>query len=152
MKVQEFLSEEGVPFNALEHPTTFSAQRMAHSLDVPGDNVAKTVVLKVDGEHVLIVLQATRQVDLAMVRDVLNAEHVELAPEKELAVLFSDCELGAIPPFGSRYGVKTFVDRSLTEDEYIVFEGNSHDEAISMRYFDFDNIEHPQIVAVTRLG
>ncbi len=150
MNVQEFLHEQGVPFNALEHQTTFSAQRMAHSLDVPGENVAKTVVLKVDGEYVLIVLQATRQVDTSMVRDVLRAEQVELASEEELAKLFSDCELGVIPPFGSRYGMKTLVDESLIDDEYIVFEGNRHDEAVSMRYYDFDNLEQPQIVAVSR--
>ena len=150
MHVQEFLREQGVPFNTLEHPTTFSAQRMAHSLDVPGDNVAKTVVLKVDGEHVLVVLQATHQIDLQMVRESLGAGQVELAPEKELAKLFSDCELGAIPPFGSRYGLKTLVDTALTDDEYIVFEGNRHDESLSMRYFDFSNIEQPRVAAVSR--
>ena len=57
--------------------------------------------------------------------------------------MFADCELGALPPFGSQYGVRTLMDRMLLEDEEIVFEGNTHHEAIRMRHKDYASLEHP---------
>jgi Ala-tRNA(Pro) deacylase len=150
MNLQTFLSEHHARFQTLEHPKTFSAQHMAHALHVPGDNIAKTVVLKVDGRYVLAVLQATHNVDLPLAREALQAESVKLALEGELAQFFTDCELGAVPPFGSHYGVDTLVDESLTHDNLIVFEGGSHREAICMSYRDFEEIERPQVAVFSR--
>lgn len=150
MIVKEFLQQQKVPFNELKHPTTYDAQRLAHSLDVPGDNVAKTVVLKADGRYVVAVLQATHSVEFDKAAAALGAERAELASEEEFKDLFPDCELGAVPPFGSRFDLITLVDESLTEDEYIVFEGNKHDEAISMRYQDYAKLEQPRVASFTR--
>jgi Ala-tRNA(Pro) deacylase len=147
MKVSDFLREQHVPFDVLPHETTFTAQHMAQALDVPGDNVAKTVLLKVDGEYVLAVLQATHAVHFDRAARALGTDNVELAAEEEITRLFPDCEPGAVPPFGSKYGVRTLVDESLTEDEYIVFEGNTHQEAIYMRYYDYQKIEQPRVAA-----
>jgi Ala-tRNA(Pro) deacylase len=149
MNVREFLQTESVPFEVLPHHNTYTAQHLAQTLDVPGDNVAKTVLLRVDNEFVLAVLPATHQVSLSMAADCLHAKSVELASEDELTVVFPDCELGVAPPFGKQYGVQTIVDRSLTEDEHIVFEGNSHSEAIYLRYQDYAKIEQPRVESFT---
>ena len=145
MNVREFLKAESVPFTVLPHRDTYTAQHLAHTLDVPGDNVAKTVLLKVDDEFVLAVLPATYQVSLGTLEECLKAESVELATEDEMAEIFPDCERGAAPPFGSQYGLLTVVDQSLTIDEQIVFEGNSHNEAIGLSYRDYSGIESPRI-------
>ncbi|MEX1094953.1 MAG: YbaK/EbsC family protein [Planctomycetales bacterium] len=92
---------------------------------------------------------ASGAADLARARQALSARKVELAPESELRTLFPDCELGAVPPFGSEYGLTTVVDEPLTHDDYIVFDGNSHHEAISMSYGDFAAIEHPRIAELS---
>ena len=149
MNVQEFLQAESVPFEVLPHRSTYTAQHLAHTLDVPGDNVAKTVLLNVDDEFVLAVLPATHQVSLSMLKDCLHARSVKLATEEELERVFPDCERGVAPPFGTQYGLATIVDRSLTDDEHIVFEGNSHCEAIYLRYYDYAKIEHPRIESFT---
>ena len=145
MNVREFLKAECVPFEVLPHRSTYTAQRLAHTLDVPGDNVAKTVLLNVDGELVLAVLPASHQISVSMLEDCLDAKSVQLATEDEVARIFPDCERGVAPPFGTQYGLMTIVDRSLTEDERIVFEGNSHSEAICLRYYDYTQIEHPRV-------
>jgi Ala-tRNA(Pro) deacylase len=72
---------------------------------------------------------------------------IQLATEVEIADRFPDCEFGALPPLGSRYGVETLVDRSLTSDEYIVFAADKHDEAIRMSYAAFNELEHPSVVS-----
>jgi Ala-tRNA(Pro) deacylase len=150
MNLQEFLRKRRVPYVTLRHGTTFSAQHMAHALHVPGDHVAKTVLLRADDSFVLAVLQATHAIDMHLARTALSAEHVSLAPESDLAEVFTDCDLGVVPPFGSGYGIKTLVDESLTHDECIAFEGNSHDETLCVRYQDYAKIEHPQVAAISR--
>ncbi len=145
MNVREFLKTEHVPFEVLPHRSTYTAQHLADSLDVPGDHVAKTVLLNVDNEFMLAVLPATHEISLSFMEDCLHARSVALASEEELVRVFPDCERGAAPPFGTQYGVTTIVDRSLVDDDRIVFEGNSHNEAIAIRYDDFARIEHPRV-------
>lgn len=145
MRVQQFLRDKGIVFDVLTHEPTYSAQRMAEAVHVCGDNVAKAVLLKVDDHFVLAVLPATFQVHLEMACEALEAHRVELASEQDLKQVFCDCEFGAALPFGSQYGLQTLVDASLTEDTEIVFEGNAHREAISMRYRDYEELEQPQV-------
>lgn len=149
MNVESFLKNRGVPFDMLPHRTEFSASRTAQVLHVPGGNFAKTVVLHVDGHPVMAVLQATHSVSLPNVRQALGARDVHLAAEEELKTLFPDCELGAVPPFGSQYEMETVADDGLAEDDHIVFDGNTHDRAVYMRYFDYADIEHPRVAHIT---
>jgi Ala-tRNA(Pro) deacylase len=93
------------------------------------------------------VLPATHQIDLGQVAQNLRAKLATLATEKEIAERFTDCQVGAIPPFGSYYGITTLIDESLADGEEIVFEGNTHDEAIRMRFEDFRELEKPVVTA-----
>lgn len=149
MQVQLFLKERGVPFEVIQHPATYDALRMAHSTHTPGREVAKTVLLRADGgfTYIVAVLPATRTIDLRKVSQCLGGAEVHLATEHEIAEHCPDCEFGALPPFGSQYAMQTLVDESLTEDEAIVFEGNTHREAIRMRLDEFRRLEEPMIAA-----
>jgi Ala-tRNA(Pro) deacylase len=149
MNVEKFLKDQAVPFEMLSHRPAYTASRTAESLHVPGANFAKSVVLKVNDRPVLAVLPASRSVNMPNAEKALGADHIVLADEEEMATLFPDCELGAVPPFGSQYGLETIVDDQLTEDEHIVFDGNTHDRAVYMRYSDFEKLEHPRIAQLT---
>jgi Ala-tRNA(Pro) deacylase len=149
MNVREFLRDSHFPFDALDHSPTYSAQSLAATVHVTGTEVAKTVVLWADGEFFLAVLPATRTVDLERVQEVVGYDYVGLASEQECGDRFPDCELGAIPPFGSRYGMLTLVDESLLRDDVIVFEGNTHDDAIRMKCQDYLSLERPTIHSFT---
>src|SRR5437588_12115676 len=133
MNVQKFLQQRNVPFRLLDHAPTYAAQRLAQVVHVSGEEVAKVVLLHADDGFVLAVLPATRSVNVDRVRELVGAATVKLASEPECGKCFPDCELGALPPFGSKYGLRTLVDRSLGEDEEIVFEGNTHHEAIRIK-------------------
>jgi Ala-tRNA(Pro) deacylase len=144
MRVHQFLRGRGVSFERLRHcPPTYDAQRLAETLHVPGDTVAKTVLLRVNGGYAFAVLPATHLIDMAAIREVLPSSDVRLAREREFAEIFPDFEFGALPPFGSKYGLRTLVDAALTKVDQIVFQGNTHDEAIRMKYADFERLEHP---------
>ncbi len=145
MNVLEFLKERGVKCEVLRHTPTYDAQHLAHSVGESGKNVAKTVLLRgKDGSYVVAVLPASKNVDLHQAKKVLGGE-VTLATESELKQECQDCELGALPPFGTQYGMTTIVDVALTKARDIVFEGNRHDEAIRMQFQDFEQLEAPRI-------
>ena len=145
MNIQSYLRERNVEFTPLEHKPTFDAQSLAQAVHTPSREIAKSVLLRSGREHLLAVLPATHTVDLQAVQDLLQAPGVVLATEAECGSHFDDCELGALPPFGSAYGMRTIMDRSLLEDEEIVFEGNTHREAIRMRTADYHQLEQPLV-------
>lgn len=147
MQVQEFLNQKNVAFEALEHEPTYDAQHMAQAVHVSGHEVAKTVLLRTGeaDEFVVAVLPADEHVDFDKVTRALGCGDVDLADEREIAARCQDCEVGALPPFGSQYGMRTLVDVSLTHDEEIVFEGNTHREAIRMTFEDFRKLEQPVV-------
>ena len=148
----EYLEQNHISFDVVMHPKTFDAQHLAQAVHVPGRNVAKGVLVRVDrtNRYILAVLPATHRIDINQLSKAIGGSEVQLATEFEVAERFPDCEFGALPPFGSRYGIETLVDRSLTTDEYIVFEADKHDEAIRMRYAAFNELEHPSVVSFAR--
>lgn len=143
MNVQELLEEKKVNFEVIPHKSTYDAQHLAHEVHVSGHDVAKTVLLRVGDKptYVVAALPASRNIDLAAAKQALGEETVELATEDEIQSNCPDCEFGALPPFGSRYGMKTLVDESLANRQHIVFEGNTHEEAIRMTFEDFQKLE-----------
>lgn len=153
MNISDFLQQEKVAFDLIPHQDTYNAQSMAQTLHVSGHHVAKTVLLRANGgrSYVVAVLPASRSIDLQLASQLLGGCDLELASEMEIAEHCPDCELGALPPFGSYYGMLTLVDASLDEDEEILFEGNTHHETIRMLFHDFRQIEEPVIGHFTRL-
>jgi len=144
-RVRSFLESKSATFEVLPHSEAFTAQEVAHSLHVSGKRLAKTVVLKADGKLILTVLPASHRLNRQQLQSTLGASRLEMVPESELASLFPDCELGAIPPFGNLYGVEVWVDRALSESEEIVFCAGTHVDCIRMKYADFARIVNPRL-------
>jgi Ala-tRNA(Pro) deacylase len=114
-------------------------------MHVSGKEIAKVVIVKIDGQFAMAVVPAPHKIDLERLREASGAKRVELASEKEFQNLFPDCEVGAMPPFGNLYGLPLYVARPLAEDEEIVFNAGSHTEAIRMRYADFARLANPTV-------
>jgi Ala-tRNA(Pro) deacylase len=142
MRVREFLAAHRVAFETLVHPPAFTSQKRAKFLHVPGRHVAKCVLLAGPEGYFLAVLSATQHVDTELLASAL-AGPVRLADDREIAQVFRDCEWGVVPPFGTLYGLPTVVDEGLEPDDDMVFEANTHAEAIRMRCRDFERLEHP---------
>lgn len=144
----EYLDERGVSYEREDHPVAYTAQEVAASEHVSGWLVAKTVILRAGGELAMVVLPAPLRVDLDKARAELGSERVELAGEDEFAGVFADCEAGAEPPFGNLYGLPVYVDRTLREDEEIVFRDGTHRGTIRMATDDWFRLVEPIEVEV----
>jgi len=145
-KLTAFLDEKGIKYVAIRHSLRFTAQEIAASAHVPGKELAKTVVFKLEDELALAVLPASYRVDFDMLKEVAGSKRIELADEEEFRDRFPDCELGAMPPFGNLFGMETFVADVLAEDDEIAFNAGSHSELIRMAYVDFERLVQPKVM------
>jgi Ala-tRNA(Pro) deacylase len=138
------LDENKVSYEILRHPEAVTAQRTAQAEHVKGRHHAKVVIVKSGDEHLMIVLPADHHIDLEKVEKAVG-KAVSLDKEQEFKLLFPDCSIGAMPPFGNLYGLPTYVDQHLAEQDYIVFEAGTHTEAIKMSYRDYEKIVKPKV-------
>lgn len=145
-RLVNFLESHHVHYATLPHPEAYSAHQVASAAHVPAKEVAKTVMIKVDGALAMAVLPASRDVDLELLEAMLDANRVRLAGESEFRSRFPDCETGAMPPFGNLYDMKVYVDESLTRDTEIAFEGGSHREVVRVAYDDFARLVQPVVL------
>ena len=140
----ECLGENKVSYDVLHHPEAVTAQRIAQAEHVKGRHHAKVVMAKSGDQHLMIVLPADHHIDLEKIEKAVG-KSVSLDNEKEFKPLFPDCAIGGMPPFGNLYGLPTYVDQSLAEQDYIVFEAGTHTDAIKMSYRDYEKIVKPKV-------
>ena len=149
-KLKEYLDQNGVRWVSIVHSPAYTAQEIAASAHVKGRELAKTVMVKVDGKPVMIVLPASQRVDFQVLRDITGGETVVLSSEAEFRELFPDCEAGAMPPFGNLYGMDVYVSARLAEDEEIAFNAGSHTELMKLRFADFERLVQPRVAALAQ--
>lgn len=145
-QLKEFLDAHQVAYMTISHSPAFTAQGIAALAHIPGKEMAKTVIVRVDGAFAMAVLPASRHVDLSLLRIQIGADDVRLAKEEEFQELFPGCETGAMPPFGNLYGLPVFVDETLTKDKEIAFNAGSHRELMRLAFDDFVRLVQPRIV------
>jgi Ala-tRNA(Pro) deacylase len=125
-KMKRLLDENDIDYVTFQHWPAYSAQETAQSAHIPGKNLAKTVMLRIDDKMAMAVVPASHHVDLESIKRTAGASEVELAGEEEFVDMFPDCEAGAMPPFGNLYGMDVFVSDALAEDEAIAFCAGTH--------------------------
>lgn len=145
MNLQSYLDEQGVSYRLSHHSPAYTSQDLAASEHVPGQRVIKPVVVRADGRWVMCALPASHRVDLRQLREQLRAEDVVLADEPTMARLFPDCELGAEPPIGKLFGMPTFMDDSLLEDDVVTFQAGTHTEAVTMTLDEYRRVTDAQV-------
>lgn len=145
-KLKAYLDSNDVEYITISHSKAYTAQKVATSARIPGKELAKTVIVKLDGQMAMAVLPASYQVDFEQLKTASGAKKVKISSEDEFKDRFPDCELGAMPPFGNLYDMEVFVAKSLAEDEEIAFNACSHTELIKMKYKDFDKLAKPKIL------
>jgi Ala-tRNA(Pro) deacylase len=143
-RVRDYLESHQVQYETLPHPQAFEAREAAQTLHLAKKQFAKAILFHADGRQVMAVLPASHRLSVHQLRDALGVKHLEMVPEKELAMLCSDCELGAFPPFGDLYGMEVWADHSLAGSPDIVFNAGSHTEAVRIAYADYVKLARPR--------
>lgn len=149
-KLKDFLDREHVRYVTIIHSRAYTAQEIAASAHIPGKELAKTVMVKLDGKMAMAVLPASYRVDFELLKKATGAKTAELATEKEFKNMFPDCEVGAMPPFGNLYDLQVFAANSLREDEEIAFNAGSHTELMKLSFSDFERLSKPVFLKFSR--
>lgn len=142
-----YLDENNIGYVTLYHSPAYTAQGIAGLAHIPGQELAKTVIVLLDGKLVMAVLPANYHVDLMLLKKWAKAKTVELASEEEFQGRFAGCETGAMPPFGNIFGIPVYAERSLEKDKEIAFNAGTHRELIRMRWEDYKRLVQPTMMS-----
>ena len=151
-KLREFLDQSSVKYVSISHSPAYTAQEIAASAHIPGQELAKTVMVKLDGDMAMAVLPASFKVDFDQLASAAGASSVELASEEEFKGLFPGCEPGAMPPFGNLWDLPVYACETLAEDEEIAFNAGSHTELVKLAYADFARLVGPKVARFSATG
>lgn len=142
----DFLDEHNVKYVCIRHSMAFTALDIAKSAQISSKEMAKSLVVSVNGKSAITVVPAAYKIDLRLLQDAFDTDDVSLTGENQFARLFPDCEIGAMPPFGNLYDMDTYVAESMTEHNWIAFNAGSHSEIIRMPYKNFEALAQPRFV------
>lgn len=145
-RLEDYLLENGVTFRTTHHKHAITAQEVAAAAHISGEDLAKSVMVMLDEQLVMVVLPATDRLNLGRLRQATGAKEARLACEWEFMHRFPECETGAMPPFGNLYGLKVLVSDRLAQDESIAFNAGNHTDLMSMAYRDFQRLVRPEVV------
>ena len=147
-RLKDYLDTHDVDYEVCRHSRAFTAQEIAARTHTKGHTFAKTVIVLLDGHPAMLVLPASKMVDLENVRQATGAKRAFLASEHEFKELFPDCEVGAMPPFGNLYGVEVFIANRVPRKGMISFNAGTHSELLRMKVEDFERLVEPKRIKV----
>lgn len=143
-RLKEYLDSNKVKYVAIKHSPAFTALEITESVHISSNNFIKTVMVKIDDKLAMAaVLPADKKLDVSALRNLTKAKDVEIATENEFSSKFSDCEVGAMPPFGALYDMDVYADFTFHKGEEISFNAGTHSEVITMSYKDYEKIVKP---------
>lgn len=149
LKLTQFLDEHQVKYVTISHSRAYTAQEIAAAVHIPGKELAKSVIVQVNGDFIMVVLPATCKIKFDLLKSTLGKENVRLATEDEFKSLFPDCEIGAMPPFGNLYTIPVYMSEELEEDEEIAFNAGTHTDIIRMTTSSYKHLVNPKILKVS---
>src|SRR5215471_642513 len=146
IRLKQYLDKEGVAVEHHVHPTAYTSQEIAAAAHIPGKEMLKTVILKADDELVMAVVSANDKVDFDRLQDAIGCNILRLATEDEFRTRFPTCEVGAMPPFGNLFGLRTYCDVDLERDKSIEFNAGTHHDTVRMTFGDFKRLVNPNVL------
>ncbi len=149
-RLKEFLDKNNIKYVVITHSRAFTAAAIGAITHIPGKEIAKTVMVKLDGNLAMVVVPGSRSVDLNALKAAVSAKTAMIVPEPEFSDSFPDCEVGAMPPFGVLYDLPVYVDEMLTKDDEIAFNAGSHRELVRLSYKDFERLVRPKVMKIVR--
>ncbi|MEP9372546.1 aminoacyl-tRNA deacylase [Mesorhizobium sp. KR1-2] len=138
-KLEDYLVGKGIHFDTVAHHRTSTTSQSAQAAHVSGRRLAKSVLLHHGTGYALAVVPSSHRLELNTLQNMID-ERLGLASEDEVSQLFSDCDVGAVPPVGAAYDVPVLLDESFGEDGDVYFEGGDHRTLVHVTAGDFRNL------------
>ena len=145
-KVVDYLEQHRVAYTCCKHKPAFTAQEIAESAHISGHRLAKTVVVKLDGQLALCILPAAERVNFSQLRHIARSHTAELASEDEFLSRFKHCEPGSLPPFGELFNLPVYAVGSLGSQPSVAVNSGDSSELLWMNWQDFEELVKPVVL------
>ena len=139
-RLSRYLDQRGTRYEVCSHGHSHSSAETARAAHLPADQLAKSVVLEDESGCLLAVLPADRTVMLGQLSRMLGRDKLRLSDESRVAMMFDDCEPGAVPPVGMAWGIETIVDDELDTRAVVYLEGGDHESLLRMSGEQFHDL------------
>lgn len=142
-KIKKILDENKIKYSLKHHEPVYTSEQAAK---VRGDSLeqgAKAIIMKSKDKYFLIVISAVKKINSKKLKKILKVKSLSFVSSEELSKF--GLETGAVPPFGSVIGLKTYVDKSLLDNKEIAFNAGSRTDSIRMKLDDYLNVEKPEV-------
>jgi Ala-tRNA(Pro) deacylase len=150
LRLRQFLDSYNIKYVIISHSVAYTAETIAALTHIPGKEVAKTVIVKIndtgDGGRVCLPARGSGAFEGGD-----ESPGCAIAAEHDFRGRFPDCETGAMPPFGNLYGMKVFADETLSRDKEIVFNAGSHRELVRLTWEDFQRMVEPELLKLAKV-
>lgn len=144
-RLQDYLDSHGVRYDVIPHREAFTSQEVAAASHISGKDIAKVVMVKRGQALAMAVLPAACKVGVDRLVRLFGSSEVALAREQDFEGLFTDCDTGAMPPFGNLYGLDVYLDEELASRQRLIFQAGNHHELVSMAYSDYERLVQPKV-------
>jgi Ala-tRNA(Pro) deacylase len=134
--LKRYLAIENIQYEEIQHEFSMTSARTAEASHIPGDRLAKGVVLRRDDGYMLAVMPASHHLRLTELRAQLG-DNVDMANEAEINQLFRDCANGAVPAVGKCYGLNIIVDESIEAQPEVYMEAGDHETLLHLSHAQF---------------
>jgi Ala-tRNA(Pro) deacylase len=142
------LTEAGIPVTVLRHEPVYTSEQAAAVRGAPLSSGAKALVVKTGERFVMLVIPADRKLDSKKARTGLGVKAIRFATKEEVLQL-TGLAPGSIPPFGTLFGLTTYVDPALALNASINFNAGDHAISIQMTHGNYIAAEQPTALEMT---
>lgn len=142
--LSSYLDQRGTRYEICAHAYSRTSAETARSAHVPPNQLAKSVVLEDDSGCLMAVIPADKTVMVGELARMLGRKELRLADEDRIALLFDDCDRGAVPSVGMAWGIETVVDDELEARDVVYMEGGDHERLLRMSHDQFHDLMSSQ--------
>lgn len=139
-KIIKFLDKSRVKYKILKHKTVFTAFDKSQTLKVPEKIVGKTLVLKANGNLILALIPANKNLDFKKIKSIIKEKKIILGSEKLIKNKLKGVKVGAVPPFGNLWKIKTLVDKCLRKEKKIILNSGDWNFSIEISPKDLQKL------------
>lgn len=126
--------------------TSIDASKIRHGYGL--SQGAKALVLKAGDRFLMVVVPGDKKINNAVLKSVLGVKEIRFATPEEVTLVTNGILIGGVPPFGSYFKLKTYVDATVLENEKIIFNCADRSVSVALKSSDYMQIEQPEIVNV----
>lgn len=150
-QIINYLDKKGAKYAIVTHRKVYTAYDAAQTLRKKLDEIVKNLLVKTDKGFVLVLLPASKNVNLKDLKKLMNAQGkgvktVEI-PKEGAMVRLLKVKPGALSAFGRLHDLEVYMDKNLRKAKKVIFSSGSFTESLEMAINEFEKLEQPVVGA-----